>query len=71
MSIAMGKLTKNRKLALGKLEEGKSYSLKEGNTQEKNKITTRRKKQRKKEQKEKNNNQKINVIIQPRENIQR
>lgn len=29
MSIAMGKLTKNRKLALGKLEEGKSYSLKE------------------------------------------
>lgn len=29
MSIAMSKLTKNRKLALGKLEEGKSYSLKE------------------------------------------
>lgn len=26
----MSKLTKNRKLALGKLEEGKSYSLKEG-----------------------------------------
>lgn len=29
MSIEMSKLTKNRKLALGKLEEGKSYSLKE------------------------------------------
>lgn len=37
----MGKLTKNRKLALGKLEEGKSYSLKEASALVKEISTTK------------------------------
>lgn len=41
MSIEMSKLTKNRKLALGKLEEGKSYSLKEATALVKEISTTK------------------------------
>lgn len=41
MSIAMGKLTKNRKLALGKLEDGKFYTLKEASALVKEISTTK------------------------------
>jgi large subunit ribosomal protein L1 len=41
MSIEMSKLTKNRKLALGKLEDGKFYSLKEASALVKEVSTTR------------------------------
>jgi large subunit ribosomal protein L1 len=41
MSIEMSKLTKNQKLALGKLEEGKFYSLKEASALVKELSTTK------------------------------
>jgi large subunit ribosomal protein L1 len=41
MSIAMSKLTKNQKLALGKLESGKTYTLKEASSLVKEIATTK------------------------------
>jgi large subunit ribosomal protein L1 len=41
MSIAMSKLTKNQKLALGKLENGKTYTLKEASALVKEIATTK------------------------------